>query len=71
LRRDIHDVDTDCHYTVKIYESENTQSDTGEWQHTRITLKPNTTEEGYEPILLDGSEVGGLKVIAELMAVLE
>lgn len=68
--RDIDDVDTGGHYTIKVYESEKTSHDDGGWQHKRIILKPETTAPGYGPIVLTGAEAGELKVIAELVAVL-
>jgi DUF2075 family protein len=68
--RDIDDVDTGGHYTIKVYESEKTSDDDGGWQHKRIILKPETTAPGYDPIVLTGKEAGELKVIAELVAVL-
>ena len=68
--RDIDDVDTGGHYTIKVYESEKSSHDDGGWQHKRIILKPETTAPGYGPIVLNGEEAGELKVIAELVAVL-
>ena len=68
--RDIHDIDTGGHYTVKVYESEKITNEDGSWKHLRITLKPDTMAPGYEVIVLDGEEAGELKVIAELVAVL-
>ena len=68
--RDIDDIDTGGHYTVKVYESEKASHDDGGWQHVKITLKPDTTAAGYEPIVLSNENVGDLKVIAELVAVL-
>lgn len=68
--RDIDDVDTGGHYTIKVYESEKASHDDGGWHHKRIILKPETTAPGYLPIILTGKEAGELKVIAELVAVL-
>jgi hypothetical protein len=68
--RDIDDIDTGGHYTIKVYESEKASHDEGGWQHKKIILKPDTTEPGYEPIVLNGEEAGELKVIAEMVAVL-
>lgn len=68
--RDIDDVDTGGHYTIKVYESEKSSHDDGGWQHKRIILKPETTAPGYGSIVLNGEEAGELKVIAELVAVL-
>lgn len=67
--RDIDDIDTGGHYTIKVYESEKASHDEGGWQHTKITLKPDTTATGYEPIVLK-DDAGELKVIAEMVAVL-
>ncbi len=68
--RNIDDIDTGGHYTIKVYESEKASHDDGGWQHKKITLKPDTTASGYEPIVLTGEVAGELKVIAELVAVL-
>ena len=68
--RDIDDIDTGGHYTIKVYESEKAIHEDGGWQHTKITLKPDTTSAGYKPIVLNSEEAGELKVIAEMVAVL-
>ena len=68
--RDIDDIDTGGHYTIKVYESEKTSHDDGGWQHKKIILKPDTTSAGYEPIVLNSEDAGELKVIAEMVAVL-
>jgi uncharacterized protein len=68
--RDIDDIDTGGHYTIKVYESEKESYDDGSWKHKKIILRPDTTAPGYEPIVLNGEEAGELKVIAELVAVL-
>ncbi len=67
--RDIDDIDTGGHYTIKVYESEKVSHKDGGWQHKRIILKPDTTASGYKPIVLNDEEAGDLKVIAELVAV--
>lgn len=68
--RDIDDIDTGGHYTIKVYESEKVGHDDGGWQHKKIILKPDTTTSGYDPIVLNGEKAGELKVIAEMIAVL-
>lgn len=66
--RSIDDPDTGGHYTIKIYESEKLAREDGGWRHSRITLKPYSTDPGYKPIVLEeGDEVA---VIAEMVAVL-
>lgn len=61
--REIQDTELGGHFTVKRYHSEKAQHPDGTWEHTRIVLSPDTTAEGYEPIVIeDASE---LRVIAE------
>jgi hypothetical protein len=68
--REISDTDTGGHYTVKIYDSQKKMLDDGTWQHTSIILRPETTANGYEPIVLDESQSEELQVIGEFVAVL-
>ena len=68
--RNIHDPDTGGHYTIKVYESEKEVDDDGGWKHHRITLKPDSTESRYKPIVFETSDDNELVVIAELVAVL-
>jgi hypothetical protein len=68
--REIYDSDTGGHFTVKTYHSEKIANDDSEWQHQRITLKPDTTAEGYSPIVLEGADLDEFKVLAEFVAVL-
>lgn len=64
----IADPHTGGQYTVKVYDSEKRGSSEGEWEHVRITLKPRNPE--YQPIVLEPSEEGQVRVIAELIQVL-
>jgi hypothetical protein len=57
-------------YTVKVYESEKVADDSGGWQHSRITLKPNSTVPTYQPLVFDDLAEGELRIIAELVEVL-
>ena len=70
--RDIQDPEHGGTYTVKVYESEKLGTEEGEWRHTRIMLKPSSTDPGFEPIVLeiDSLEEGELRIIAELVKVL-
>ncbi len=67
---DIEDSDLGS-YTVKVYESEEQETEDGGLRHTRITLKPDSTDERYEPLVFEGTEDGELRVIAELVKVFE
>lgn len=67
---DIQDPDTGAEYTVKVYESHKATSEDGTWRHERVLLKPDTRNPGYKPIEITGNELGELKIIAELVAIL-
>ncbi len=69
--RDITDIDSGGQqYTVKVYSSTKEVFPDGTWQHTSITLRPDTTAPGYEPIIFTKEKAEDVKVIAELVAVL-
>ena len=63
---DIEDSDHGGTYTVKTYYSEKTAVQ-GELLNKRIVLKPETTAEGYEPIIIESGE--GLNVVGEFLAI--
>lgn len=70
--RSITDPDTGGRYTVKLYASEKIASDDGGWVHERITLRPDSDQAGFEPIVLqlrDGQDA--LTVVGELLTVLD
>jgi hypothetical protein len=68
--REIADVEIGGHYTVKVYESQKLQTADGRWEHTSITLRPDTTASGFEAITLNADQVGSLQAVGELVAVL-
>jgi len=68
--RSIDDPDTGGHYTIKIYESEKVASEDGGWRHSRISLKPYSSDPSYQPIVLEGESGDEVAVIAEMIAVL-
>ena len=67
--RDIQDPETGTQCTVKVYTSEKTSSEDG-WRHERITLRPDSSREGYRPIVLKPDAATELRVIGEFVAVL-
>jgi hypothetical protein len=67
--REIQDTDLGGHFTLKRYHSEKAQSPDGTWEHTRIVLSPDTTAEGYEPIVIAASGDDEVRVIAEWLGV--
>ena len=68
--RDINDPEHGGQYTVKVYDSEKEATQDGGWQHTRITLKPDSTDAAFTPIVLENLEDGELTIVAELLEVL-
>lgn len=68
--RSIYDPDLGGSYTIKIYQSEKATTTDGEWAHTRITLKPDSTDAGYADLQFDPDTADGLTIVAELIATL-
>jgi len=68
--RDIQDPEHGGQYTVKVYESEKQQADDGGWRHRRVTLKPDSADAAFEPIVLENLEEGELTIVAEFLEVL-
>lgn len=62
------DTETGGEYTLKVYSSQKTASDDGEWQHEHITLKPLNPE--YEPLVLEPEDEGKVVAVAEFLKVL-
>jgi phage repressor protein C with HTH and peptisase S24 domain len=69
--REIQDTETSGHYTLKRYHSEKARAADGAWRHTRIVLRPDSDRDGYEPIVLEGTGEEGLRIVAELIGVLQ
>jgi hypothetical protein len=68
--RGIEDPDTGAQYTVKLYESEKRIDPDGQWRHSVIVLRPDSTSTEFERIVLEAREADSLRLIAELVAVL-
>lgn len=66
---DIEDSDLGS-YTVKIYESEKVEDEGGGLRHSKITLKPSSTDATFQPLVFEGVGGGELRVIAELVRTL-
>lgn len=70
--RSIADPETGGRYTVKLYTSEKVPAEEGDWRHERITLRPDSDRPEFEPIeLAAGDDEDGLRVIAEMLMVLD
>lgn len=68
--RSIHDPDLGGSYTIKVYQSGKKATADGEWTHTRITLKPDSTDASYADLEFGPDAAEGLSIVAELIAVL-
>ncbi|WP_342618424.1 DNA/RNA helicase domain-containing protein [Rhodoferax sp. GW822-FHT02A01] len=69
--RTIADPETGGRYTIKLYSSEKTAVADGDWRHTRITLKPDSTMPGFQPLVIEQPESDeSFAVIAEMLMVL-
>lgn len=68
-QRHLEDPDYGGRYTIKRYESVKTMTDDDSWAHTSIVLKPESTEQRYEPITLTPDQEESLQVIAEFVQI--
>ncbi|RXK53654.1 DUF2075 domain-containing protein [Oleiharenicola lentus] len=66
---DRQDPESGGRYTVKVYRSQK-QPTEDSWEHTKIILKPDSTNAGFNDIVLEPSETESFKTIGELVAVL-
>ncbi len=66
---DFQDQDFNSSFTIKTYSSEKLITDEG-WQHTAITLTPNSYDDGYETIIINEENGAKMKVIGEFVKVL-
>ena len=68
--RDIQDPEYGGTYTVKVYGSEKEADGDGGWRHSRIVLKPDSTDASFTSIVLEDLDEGELTIIAEMIEVL-
>lgn len=69
--RSIDDPETGGQYTIKVYSSEKVPAEDGGWRHRRITLRPDSDQPGFEPIVIEaGGGDEGFVVVAEMLTVL-
>ena len=58
-------------FTIKTYASEKRASDVGEWEHSVILLKPNSTESKFKDIVLHEEDCENMRIVGEFVTVLE
>ena len=69
--RSIADPETGGQYTIKVYSSEKAPADDGGWRHRRITLRPDSDQSWFEPVVVElGEGEEGFAVVAEMLTVL-
>ncbi len=56
--------------SAALYESDKEPDEAGRRRHREIRLKPDSTQPGYEPIVLRAAAENEVRVIAELVEVL-
>lgn len=69
--RSIDDPDLGGSYTVKIYSSEKTQTEEGDWRHTLVKLSPDSDDSTFLPLIFDRDSMDSVKIVAEFVAVLD
>lgn len=69
--RSIEDPESGGAYTVKIYSSEKTQTVDGSWSHSFVKLSPDSTDPKFKPLIFEPESAGAVKIVAELIAVLD
>jgi len=69
--RDIQDPEFGGRYTVKVYESEKIAAAEGEWRHAVVRLRPDSDDSTFQAIVFSDPEDGELRIVAELVKVLD
>ncbi len=69
--RSIDDPDMGGTFTIKVYGSEKEKGEDGEWEHSRIVLKPDSDIADFKPLIFSSSDAGSLKIVAELISVID
>ena len=67
--RSIYDSNCSAGFTIKVYESLKLHSN-DLWRHSKISLRPDSTDPAFLPIEIEEADAEWLTVIAELSAVL-
>jgi DUF2075 family protein len=69
--RSIDDPESGGSYTVKLYDSEKIQTGDDGWRHLSVTLSPDSTDPSFKPLQFDAKDAGAVKIIAEMISVLD
>jgi hypothetical protein len=57
-------------YSVKVYYSERRTQPDGTWEHTKVVLRPDSSDKSFEPLTFEGESLRDLRIVAELVSVL-
>ena len=66
---DVQDQDFNSAFTIKTYSSEKSVSEEG-WEHTSITLRPNSYDDTYKNIIVTEENGAEMRVVGEFIKVL-
>ncbi|WP_250656443.1 hypothetical protein [Alkalimarinus coralli] len=58
-------------FTVKTYASEKRATEDGEWEHSVILLRPNSTDPNFKDIVLHEDDCENMRIVGEFVAVLD
>ena len=67
---DIQDQDFNSAFTIKTYSSEKLVSEEG-WEHTSITLRPNSYDDTYKNIIVTEENGAEMRVVGEFIKILD
>lgn len=67
--RNKQDQDFDSAFTIKTYSSEKVISDDG-WEHTSITLRPNSYDSSYKDIVINEENAPEMRIIGEFISII-
>ena len=68
--RQISDPDLGGSYTIKVYQSEKRRSAAGDWEHVRVSLKPDSDDRRFRALEFGPEVSGDLTIVAEFIALL-
>ena len=68
--RDTSDPEHGGRYTVKLYDSEKAPHADGEWRHATVTLRPDSDDARFAPMVFTEAAEGAVNVVAEFVRVL-
>ena len=69
--RSIDDPELGGAYTIKVYSSEKVPGQGEDWTHSRITLRPDSEDSGFKPMIFTGQDASDVEIVAEMISVID